>query len=85
MYIETKIEAEEKPSIVENMITGNLKLLKSILVNKKEEIKMSRICLELLKSDIELRAVNLENTINAQQITAVVDGSILFRSLGGVS
>lgn len=83
MYIESKIKSE-KPSIIENVITGNVEILKSILVNQKEQVKMSKICLALLKSDVELRAANLENTINAQTITTVVDGSILFRSLGGV-
>jgi hypothetical protein len=84
MYIETKTEIE-RPSLVENLVTGNLELAKSILSNIKLSTKIMRECRDVLVYDIALRAANIENTISAKQITDTVDGSILFRSLGGAS
>jgi hypothetical protein len=81
MYIETKTEIE-KPSIVENLVTGNLEIAKSILNNIKLGTKIMRDCIDVLIYDIQLKVANIENVISARENIKIVDESILFRSLG---
>lgn len=69
--------------VIGNIVDNNLEILKSILKNTKLQNKMMHECRDALVYGIQLKAANIENIISAQQITDVVDGSIMFRSLGG--
>jgi len=84
MYVETKTEIEKsEPSIVENLVESILELAKSHLANMRIVTELRRNMGKLIIDQAYLAISNEENTTNAKKITSVVNGSILFRSLGG--
>jgi hypothetical protein len=87
MYIETKTEIEKSEvlSPVENLVLSFTELAKLSLANIKAVTNANKQALRLLVNNVHLEVANIENTAAAQGNIKVVDESILFRSLGGVS
>lgn len=85
MYIKTKTESQ-KPEVlspVENLVMSFTELAKLSLANIKAVTKANKEAIKLIVYNVQLQCVNIENTEAAKNNVAIVDQSILFRSLGG--
>ena len=85
MYIETKTESQ-KPEVlspVENLVLSFTELAKLSLANIRAVTNANKQAIRLIVNNVHLQCGNIENTEAAKNNVAIVDQSILFRSLGG--